>query len=135
MDIIKSCETNHFLDICTKITKLSLATVALACMPLTGCMDDNYDLSDIDTTAEIKVNDLVVPVNLDAITLSNVFDLEEGSVVKEINGEYVVLVDGEFKSEDIKVNAVSLGRPQIPATTTNITLAGNAGDITLPPST
>lgn len=114
-------------------TRLSLAAVALACLPLAGCMDDNYDLSDIDTTAEIKVNDLVIPVNLDAITLSNVFDLEEGSVVKEIDGDYVVLVDGDFKSEQIKVNEVKLTRPYIPPTTTSISLTGNSGNITLPP--
>jgi len=115
------------------LSKLSLTAAAMACLPLTACFDDNYDLSDIDTTAEIRVNNLVVPVNLDEITLSNVFDLEEGSVVKEIDGIYAVLVDGEFKSEEIKVNAVKLTRPNIPATTTTISLLNDAGGVELPP--
>ena len=102
-------------------------------MPLTACFDDNYDLSDIDTTTEIKVNNLVVPVNLDEITLSNVFDLDDESVVKEIDGSYAVLVDGDFKSDDININAVSLAKPVIPASTTTITLLSNTGGITLPP--
>ncbi|MDE5657722.1 MAG: hypothetical protein K2I25_01540 [Muribaculaceae bacterium] len=44
------------------------AFAALTTVALTGCVDDKYDLSDIDTTAGIKVNDLVVPVNIDAVT-------------------------------------------------------------------
>ena len=116
------------------LSRLSLTAVAVACLPFAACTDDNYDLSDIDTTAEIKVNNLVVPVNLDEITLSNVFDLDEGSVLKEIDGIYAVLVDGEFKSEEIKVNSVSLTRPNIPATTTSVSLLdGNTG-IELPPT-
>ncbi len=45
---------------------LSLFCAAVAAMPLVGCIDDNYDLSDIDTTVRVQVNDLEVPVNLDA---------------------------------------------------------------------
>lgn len=114
-------------------SRLSLTAVAVACLPLAACVDDNYDLSDIDTTAEIKVNNLVVPVNLDEITLSNVFDLDEGSVVKDVNGIYAVLVDGEFKSEELKVNAVSLARPTIPATSTTISLVSGSGGVEVPP--
>lgn len=115
------------------LSRLSLTAVAVACLPLVACVDDNYDLSDIDTTAEIKVNNLVVPVNLDEITLSNVFDLDEGSVLKNVDGIYAVLVDGEFQSEELQVNAVTLGRPTIPATTTAISLVNGGSDITVPP--
>lgn len=115
------------------LSRLSLTAVAVASMPLTACIDDNYDLSDIDTTAEIKVNNLVVPVNLDEITLSNVFDLDDESVVKEVDGIYAVLVDGEFKSEDLKVNPVSLARPFIPDASTTISLVNGNTDIVIPP--
>ena len=115
------------------LSRLSLTAVAVASLPLTACIDDNYDLSDIDTTAEIKVNNLVVPVNLDEITLSNVLDLDDESVVKEIDGIYAVLVDGEFKSEELKVNAVSLARPVIPASSTTISLVNGNTDIVVPP--
>lgn len=92
---------------------LSLLFAAMAALPLSGCVDDNYDLSDIDTTVRVQVNDLEVPVNLDAITLSNIFDLDDESVVKEIDGAYSVLVDGDFSSEGVKVAKVDLGRPSI----------------------
>lgn len=92
---------------------LSLLFAAMAALPLSGCVDDNYDLSDIDTTVRVQVNDLEVPVNLDAITLSNIFDLDDEGVVKEIDGAYSVLVDGDFSSEGVKVAKVDLGRPSI----------------------
>lgn len=38
---------------------------------LTSCIDDNYDLSDVDTTSRINVNDLVLPVNIDPINASS----------------------------------------------------------------
>lgn len=107
-------------------SRLSLTTaVAVSCLPLTGCFDDSYDLEDIDTTAKIKVNNLVIPVNLDEITLSNIFDLDEESVVKDIDGIYAVSVDGDFSSDAITINAVTLSRPTIPPTTADIVLLGD----------
>ncbi len=47
---------------------LCCAAAASAVVGLTGCVDDKYDLSDIDTTTRIQVNDLVLPVNIDAVT-------------------------------------------------------------------
>lgn len=50
---------------------------ALSLSILAGCVDDSYDLSDIDTTTQLKVNDLTIPVNLKSITLDNVIDVDE----------------------------------------------------------
>lgn len=75
---------------------------------LTGCIDDKYDLSDIDTTSEFKVNNLVLPVNLDPVVLSDIIKIEEGDELKEvtINGNtfYAVEQSGEFNSDGIDVN-------------------------------
>lgn len=91
-------DTNHyFRHMYKSLSRLSLTAVAVASMPLTACIDDNYDISDIDTTAEIKVNNLVVPVNLDEITLSNVFDLDDESVVKEVDGIYATALSFNLK--------------------------------------
>lgn len=75
---------------------------------LTGCIDNSYDLDNINTDVEVKVNDLVIPVNLDAITLSNAFDLNDDSAIKEVDGEYAVSVDGEFTSDPINVAKVEI---------------------------
>lgn len=46
----------------------SCLTAVLTAVVTTGCVDDSYDLSDIDTTTRIEVKDLTIPVNIDAIT-------------------------------------------------------------------
>lgn len=77
---------------------------------LPGCTDDNYDLSDIDTTSRIKVDNLTIPVNIDPIKLGDVIKLESESKFQsvEINGQefYALVHDGSFKSEDISIAGV-----------------------------
>lgn len=46
-----------------KELKALLLTLPFACS-LVSCINNDYDLSDIDTTVGIAVNDLVIPVNL-----------------------------------------------------------------------
>ena len=46
-------------------------------MALTSCFNKDYDLSDIDTNVRIPMNDLVIPLNMSAITLESVLDLDE----------------------------------------------------------
>jgi len=89
-------------------------------MLLTGCVDNDYDLSDIDTTSEIKINDLVLPVNIDAITLNDIFDVDDESQIKivNINGQefYAVTEHGEINSSSIDIPAFSSSKPDIPET-------------------
>lgn len=79
----------------------------LAMVTLTGCFDDNYDLSDIDTTSEFKVKDLVLPLNLDPVTLGDIIEIKDGEQIKEItlNGEtfYAVQENGTFESDEIEI--------------------------------
>lgn len=115
-----------------QLQKLALMAALPGTMILTGCMDDKYDLSDIDTTIGVQVNDLTIPVNLDAITLSSIFDLDDESVLKEVDGNYAVLIDGDFHSSDIKVNKVILGAPSIAPISTQMVLFNGLPSITLP---
>lgn len=76
---------------------------------LSGCIDNKYDLSDVDTTSEFKVNDLVLPLNLDPVLLSDIIHVKEGEKLKEVtvNGKtfYAVEQSGEFNSDGITVNS------------------------------
>ncbi len=96
-----------------KLTLCSIATTAIASLALVGCVDNDYDLSDIDSTAELKIKDLVLPLNLDDITLSDVLEIEEGSRLQVINGEYVLMEDGTFASENISIPTIEIAAPVI----------------------
>ena len=82
-------------------------------MLLTGCIDNGYDLTDIDTTSEIKVNDLTLPVNLAPVTLSDIIAVgeNEDDKVKEvtINGKtfYAVEETGSFSSDPLRIDPFS----------------------------
>lgn len=119
-----------------------LSLVAVAATAFASCVDDNYDLSDIDTTVRVMVNDLTVPVNLDEIELKSI--LKEGDEIKIVDGRYVITEDGTFESAGINIGAVTVGSqsfsptevtmPFIPAA---LATTGDAGEfkIELEPQT
>ena len=114
-----------------KITRVWLLPMVAMSFGLTGCVDDNYDLSDIDTTVKVRVNDLIVPINLDEITLKNILDLDEDSKVKDVNGVYAFVEDGEFRSDVVKVNKVHVSSPDIAPTVATIRKPADAPSGTL----
>lgn len=80
-----------------------------------ACTDDNYDLSDIDTTTAIKFDNLVVPVNLDNIYLDQVLKIDdedpENPVVVYTDGygkqKYAIKIGGEFRSDPIYISQLT----------------------------
>lgn len=96
---------------------LSSTGIAVAsCLMLGSCVDDKYDLSDIDTTVRVNVNDLVVPVNVDTVMLSNIFDLDDDEQIKVVNGKYVLTDSGTFNSDPIDIESFHLAKPSIAPT-------------------
>lgn len=94
--------------------KLSKATFVAVVMPLlASCIDSNYDLSDIDTTVELQVQNLVVPINIDAITMGSIVDLKEDQVVKIYNGEYAIIYNGSFNSDDVNIPSIHFTAPSL----------------------
>ena len=102
----------NLLKTCVPISALLL---------LPGCIDKNYDLSDIDKTTQINVKDLVVPVNVEAIELSNIIKLDDDSQIKitEIDGKevYAVTQSGDFSSDPIEIDGFKADAPVIAPTT------------------
>ena len=103
-------KTRHFL-----FTGLS----ALSVFVLSSCVDSDYDLSDIDSMARFKTKNLVVPLNLDAITLDQVMDLDEDSEIKKFEDPetgktwYAIKKDGTFDSDPIDVATFTAAKPNI----------------------
>lgn len=77
----------------------------------TSCIDDKYDLNDVDTTTRIKVEGLVLPINLETVTLDQVFDLDDEDpdnllkVVKDASGKeyYAIEVEGSFEAKPVDI--------------------------------
>lgn len=93
--------------------KLVSATMLLGIATMSSCIDNDYDLSDIDSTVRVDVNDLVLPVNLDDITLKSIFNIKEGDRVQIVDGQYAFIEDGSFTSDEIKINEVKIASPYI----------------------
>lgn len=98
----------------------SLATVFL----VAGCTDSAYDLSNIDTSSEIKVTNLAIPINMDAITLDQMIDVKEGESLQVVDGKYAVKVEGNFESDPVRVKEISIPAPEIEPTITPLNRKG-----------
>lgn len=92
-------QKNHLFSVLATAGTLSAAL-------LTGCVDDNYDLENIDTTMKFEVNDLVLPLNLAPVTLSDLIDLSDEEGIEVIDGEYVLIKEGTFSGDSIKIESI-----------------------------
>lgn len=99
---------------------LSLTAVSL----ITGCVDDKYDLTDIDTTSRFTVNDLTVPVNLSQIKLDNVINLDGNENITNDGKEYSIQKSGEINNTEFDLGTISVAAPYIKPTTIHIGLDG-----------
>ena len=88
-----------------------LSLVATLAVMLSGCVDDAYDLSNLDTSAELKVKGLSLPLKVDEVTLDDVINLEEGGRIRVLNGEYVLVEEGEFESDNIMIDPIHADAP------------------------
>ncbi|MDE5749303.1 MAG: hypothetical protein K2H87_00870, partial [Duncaniella sp.] len=106
---------------------LPVAAAALALGVLTGCVDDKYDLSDIDQTVQVAVNDLTIPLNVDAVTLSTLFDLDENdpdAIVKVVDGVYAIEKRGSYSSSDLSIEFKSVSGFNGPSVTATVQTGG-----------
>lgn len=98
---------------------LTLAVAATAAFAFTGC-DDAYDLANVDTTAQVKVTDLTIPVNFDQIYLKNILKPSENSSLKEREGEYYIEATGRITSSPVEIAAQHIAAPHVDATVRQI---------------
>lgn len=88
--------------------RFSLFAVGItAALLLSSCFDKEYDLSDIDTTTQIRVDNLMLPVNLDPVVLSDIIKIDPDDKIQPItvNGKtfYAVQQSGSFESNPIEI--------------------------------
>lgn len=99
--------------------------VAAMAAAVSACVDDNYDLADIDTTIGVTVDQLVIPVNIDEITLGDI--IKPDTTVQVIDGRYAIVKNGKFNSDVMNVPAIDLKAPAIKPSETTVSLIGGAG--------
>lgn len=99
---------------------LLFSTLAVS-LGLASCVDDRYDLSNIDTTIGVNVKDLTLAMKLDPIQMQKLVDLEEGDQIQELidpaTGKkvYAVKEEGDFKSDPISIESFTATVPAINA--------------------
>lgn len=106
-------------------TLLSVTAVAML-LSITGCTDENYDLSNIDTATRINVKDLVLPVNIDPITMGDVIKPDPSSRIQPvaIGGKefYALVENGDFSSASIDVPVVTAAPAELNPTRADINI-------------
>lgn len=118
-----------------QIQALTAFAAASTSLLLTGCIDNGYDLSDIDTTSELKIENLTIPVNIDPIVLSDIITVGESDDDKlrevTINGKtfYAVQESDSIKSDPIKIDEFTATADPIKESIADLKLGGgpNAG--------
>ena len=95
--------------------KTYLLTVIL--FALSSCVDENYNLSNLDTTVGVNVTKLTVPLNVDSLVLDQMIDLESDSRIKKaiVNGKeiYAIVEEGSFRSGKIEIPGFTTDSPDI----------------------
>ena len=102
-----------------------LLLLAAATVVVSSCVDNNYKLSDLDTTVGVAVKNLTLPLNVDSLVLDQVLELEENSKIKKetVNGKeiYVIVEEGTFKSKAIDIPGFTTEKPEIEPITAVLT--------------
>ncbi len=109
-----------------------LLAATMAATALTSCRDNNYDLSDIDTTTRINVNDLTVPINLSDIKMSSIIDLENEGIVQIVNNQYCIVQQSDFESSEIQIDPVTMTCNDIESTSKWLEVPTFPGMTTMP---
>lgn len=96
------------------------AAAGLMAVSMASCIDDKYDLDNLDKTSEFKLVDLTLPVNVSEVKLDQIIKLDENSSLKvvEMNGKevYAVVQSGDFESQSLQIKDIQTSTPQIAPT-------------------
>ncbi len=109
---------------------LSLTTVAM----LTGCVDDKYDLTDIDKTSRFTVDNLTVPINVSEIKLENIIDLDDNENIKKIMQDgketYAIVKDGVISPTEFSINPIHVAGPDLNPSLFSVAIPGGGMTVT-----
>lgn len=113
--------TNKNINMNTKLLKAGAFFAPF--LLLTGCVDESYQLDDIDTTTRLTVDNLVVPINIKPFQLGDFFEPDGNIEQITLNGKpvYAFVQKPEEGDEDainteaIEIPTVSMASPTLPS--------------------
>ena len=95
------------------------AFVLTACL-FTSCIDEKYDLDNVDMTIGTS-GDLTLPTSSTGeIVLKNLMDLKEDGVVQIVNGEYFIVEDGSANIPTVDITPIVISRPVLEPISTEV---------------
>lgn len=106
---------------------LLTAAMTMMCVVMAACVDDKYDLSDIDSTVKVEVDNLVVPIKMDEIKLESI--IPDDKRVKVIDGRYAFVETGRFWSNPVYIAPVWMISRLIYSKSTAVQYDAPAGDV------
>lgn len=99
---------------------LLFVALSAAMLATTGCVDDKYDLSDVDTTVQLQVKNLTLPINFEPIQLKSILKPSDDSCIKETEDGYAVVEQGSIKSDPISIAKQHITAPEVRPTVEDI---------------
>ena len=104
-----------------------IGCLALASCLLSACVDDKYDVNDMDMTIG-STSDLALPsLSTGSILLENIMDLSDDDIIKVQDGEFRLVTSGQMSPTETEVNPVTISKPDISPVHTTVKLNTNSG--------
>ena len=86
-----------------------------------SCIDDKYDLDNIDMTIGTSGDELKLPTSSTGeIILKNIMDLKEDGIVQVVDGEYFLIEEGEADVPKITIEPISIKKPVLEGFNTTV---------------
>ncbi len=100
-----------------------------ACSLLAACVDDKYDLTDIDTTSRVTVKDLTIPIKLKEMKLDKVIKLDDNENISiiPVNGKdaYAISKSGDISTSNFDVAGIHVAETDIDEMTVPVQVPGS----------
>lgn len=78
---------------------------------INSCVDDKYDLDNLDSTLGVKLDELVVPINMSSVRLDQVLDIDNNDLIVKYpedaapeNQFYAIKKEGGFEADSVFLN-------------------------------
>lgn len=91
------------------LQKTILGIGCISAIGFTACVDDSYDLNNVDMTVTVGGNLTLPASNTDVITLKKIFDLDDNSIVQaDEAGNYSLIKSGNPTHTTVQVSPVNI---------------------------